>query len=80
VAPARPEPRRERFDGPVLGLYQLRDGRLARAQMFHFDTVALAGFLASATRQAATPEPEAAGPPSGVLSARSIGPSMRRRP
>jgi uncharacterized protein len=35
----------ERFDGPVLGLYQVRDGRLARAQMFHFDTAALAGFL-----------------------------------
>jgi ketosteroid isomerase-like protein len=31
--------------GEVLGLYQIRDGRLARAQMFHFDTVALARFL-----------------------------------
>jgi uncharacterized protein len=46
-------PAGERFDGPVLGLYQLRDGTLARAQMFHFDTVALAGFLAAA---AARPE------------------------
>ena len=42
----------ERFDGPVLGLYQVRDGRLARAQMFYFDTVALAGFLVNAERQA----------------------------
>jgi ketosteroid isomerase-like protein len=50
-------PAGERFDGPVLGLYQLRDGRLARAQMFHFDTVALAGFLANAKRQATTPKP-----------------------
>jgi uncharacterized protein len=36
----------ERFDGPVLGLYQVRDGRLARAQMFYFDTAAVADFLA----------------------------------
>jgi ketosteroid isomerase-like protein len=35
-----------RFDGPVLGLYQVREGRLARAQMFYFDTAALAAFLA----------------------------------
>jgi ketosteroid isomerase-like protein len=41
-------PAGERFDGQVLGLYQLRDGRLARAQMFYFDTVALARFLANA--------------------------------
>jgi ketosteroid isomerase-like protein len=37
-----------RFDGPVLGLYQVRDGKLARAQMFYFDTSAVAGFLADA--------------------------------
>jgi ketosteroid isomerase-like protein len=36
----------ERFDGPVLGLYRLRAGRLVRAQMFYFDTAALVGFLA----------------------------------
>jgi ketosteroid isomerase-like protein len=41
-------PAGERFDGEVLGLYQVRDGRLARAQMFYFDTVALAGFLKQA--------------------------------
>ena len=41
-----------RFDGPVLGLYRVRDDKLARAQMFYFDTTALAGFLAYATDQA----------------------------
>jgi ketosteroid isomerase-like protein len=35
-----------RFASPVLGLYQVRDGRLARAQMFHFDTAAILEFLA----------------------------------
>jgi ketosteroid isomerase-like protein len=35
----------ERFDAPVLGLYQVRDGRLARAQMFHYDTAAVVDFL-----------------------------------
>jgi uncharacterized protein len=44
----------ERFDGPVLGLYQVRDGRLARAQMFYFDTAAVAGFLAQRSPRAAT--------------------------
>jgi ketosteroid isomerase-like protein len=39
----------ERFDGEVLGLYQLRDGKLARAQMFYFDPVAAANFLKKAT-------------------------------
>jgi ketosteroid isomerase-like protein len=37
-----------RFSSPVLGLYQVRDGRLARAQMFHFDTAAVLEFLARA--------------------------------
>ncbi len=41
-------PTGERFDGEVLGLYQLRGGKLARAQMFYFDTVAVASFLARA--------------------------------
>jgi ketosteroid isomerase-like protein len=35
----------ERFDGEVLGLYRLRDGKLARAQMFYFDTAAVRKFL-----------------------------------
>ena len=38
----------ERFDGEVLGLYQVREGKLARAQMFYFDTVAVANFLEKA--------------------------------
>jgi ketosteroid isomerase-like protein len=43
-------PSGERFDEPVLGLYQVRDGKLAHAQMFYFDTVAVVGFLAGAYR------------------------------
>jgi uncharacterized protein len=38
----------ERCDTPVLALYLLRDGKLARAQMFYFDSAELAGFLARA--------------------------------
>jgi uncharacterized protein len=34
-----------RLDSPVLGLYEVRDGRLARAQMFYFDPVAVEAFL-----------------------------------
>lgn len=41
-------PSGERFDGPVLGLYEVRDRMFARAQMFHFDTAAVVGFLARA--------------------------------
>jgi len=41
-------PAGDRFEGPVLALYQLREGKLARAQMFYFDTVGLAGFLRKA--------------------------------
>jgi uncharacterized protein len=43
----------ERFDGPVLALYTVPDGRLARAQMFYFDTSELVGFLGRANGQAA---------------------------
>jgi ketosteroid isomerase-like protein len=39
-----------RFDGEVLGLYTFRAGKLARAQMFYFDTGAVAQFLAEARR------------------------------
>jgi hypothetical protein len=42
-----------RFDGPVLGLCQVSNGKLARAQMFYFDTAALASFLADAERHKA---------------------------
>jgi ketosteroid isomerase-like protein len=38
-------PSGERCDVPVLALYQVRDGKLTRAQMFYFDSVALGGFL-----------------------------------
>jgi ketosteroid isomerase-like protein len=36
-----------RLDTPVLGLYQVRDGKLARAQMFYFYPLAAAEFLAA---------------------------------
>ena len=35
----------ERFESPVIGLYEVRDGKFARAQMFHFDTQAINDFL-----------------------------------
>jgi uncharacterized protein len=35
----------ERLECPVLGLYEVRDGKLARAQMFHYDTAAILAFL-----------------------------------
>jgi ketosteroid isomerase-like protein len=38
----------DRFDGEVLGLYQFREGKLARAQMFYFDSTAVNNFLAKA--------------------------------
>jgi ketosteroid isomerase-like protein len=37
-----------RIDLPVVGLYEVRDGKFARAQMFHFDTAAILEFLATA--------------------------------
>jgi uncharacterized protein len=40
----------EHFDMPVLGLYGVRDGKLARAQMFYFDTVAVLEFLRTAAQ------------------------------
>ncbi len=41
-------PTGEQFDGEVIGLYQLRDFKLARAQMFYFDEAAAERFLARA--------------------------------
>ena len=35
-------------DSPVLGLYRIREGKLARAEMFYFDSAALANFLGRA--------------------------------
>jgi hypothetical protein len=46
-------PSGERFDGPVLALYTVHDGRLARAQMFYLDTSELVGFVGRASGQAA---------------------------
>ena len=38
----------ERFESEVLALYEVRDGKFARAQMFHYDTAALNEFLGRA--------------------------------
>jgi uncharacterized protein len=38
-------PSGERFDGEVIGLYDLRDFKLARAQMFYFNEAACVRFL-----------------------------------
>jgi ketosteroid isomerase-like protein len=47
----------ERLESPVMGLYEVRDGMLARAQMFHYDTAAITAFLerAGAGRARRTP-------------------------
>jgi len=42
-------PAGELINTPVLGLYQVHDGKLARAQMFYFDTAGTLSFLAKAT-------------------------------
>jgi ketosteroid isomerase-like protein len=47
-------PNGERFEAPVLGLYEVRDGKFARAQMFHYDTAAILDFLATAGSSART--------------------------
>lgn len=38
-------PAGEYFDAPVIGLYEVRDRKLARAQMFHYDLAAVIAFL-----------------------------------
>jgi ketosteroid isomerase-like protein len=35
----------ERFESQVLGLYEVRGGKFARAQMFHYDTAGILAFL-----------------------------------
>jgi uncharacterized protein len=35
----------ERFESPVIGLYVVRNGKLVRAQMFHYDTQGINAFL-----------------------------------
>jgi ketosteroid isomerase-like protein len=42
------DPSGERLDAPVLGLYEVRDGMFAKAQMFHFDTAGLIDYLSRA--------------------------------
>ena len=42
-----------RLDAPEVGIYQVRDGRVLRSQMFHADSAALAQFLARAQAAAA---------------------------
>ena len=44
-------PSGERFEGDVIGVYELRDFKLARAQMFYFDEAALVQFLRQAKRE-----------------------------
>jgi ketosteroid isomerase-like protein len=41
-----------RLQTPVLGRYRVRNGKLARAHMFYFDTVEVVSFLADAQRPA----------------------------
>jgi len=48
-------PAGERFESPVLGLYEVRDGKFARAQMFHFDTAAILAFLERARSSVGAP-------------------------
>ena len=55
------DPAGERLDAPVLGLYEVREGKLARAQMFHFDTAALVEFLTRAKGRLARQAAAAAG-------------------
>jgi len=43
----------KRFEGEVLGLYQVRNSKLARAQMFYFDTAAVVDFLAQVNAEVA---------------------------
>jgi ketosteroid isomerase-like protein/uncharacterized protein YciI len=45
-----------RFEGEVLGVYTIRNLKLARAQMFYFDTAAVISFLAHAKVQMTAPK------------------------
>jgi ketosteroid isomerase-like protein len=53
-------PSGKRFDDEVLGLYEVRDQKLARAQMFYFDAIAVQRFLAAAEAEAGHPAAEPA--------------------
>jgi ketosteroid isomerase-like protein len=45
-------PNGERYESEVLGLYKVRDGKFARAQMFHYDTAGILAFLERAAESA----------------------------
>jgi ketosteroid isomerase-like protein len=45
-------PNGQRFDGEALGLYEVRDRKFARGQMFYFDAIAVERFLAMAEGEA----------------------------
>lgn len=51
----------ERIDMETLGLYEVRDKKFARAQMFYFDTAALLRFLRRA-EWALGPRPDGSRP------------------
>jgi ketosteroid isomerase-like protein len=53
----------ESIDTQAVGLYQVRDGKLARAQMFYFDPAAVTAFLAKAARAEPAPSATPAYPP-----------------
>jgi hypothetical protein len=50
----------------VLGLYQIRDGKFARAQMFYFDTAAALRFLDEAGVTAAPASRDEYPPPTAA--------------
>jgi uncharacterized protein len=54
-------PSGHRFECPVLGYYKLRDAKLARAQMFYFDTTAVLNFLSAAEAEQKRPLKTASG-------------------
>jgi uncharacterized protein len=37
--------RGDRLDGPEVGIYEIRGGKVVRSRMFHADSAAVAGFL-----------------------------------
>jgi ketosteroid isomerase-like protein len=45
----------ERFEAPVIGVYEVREGKFARAQMFHYDTAAVLAFLERAAQPGPLP-------------------------
>jgi uncharacterized protein len=55
-------PTGERINTPVLGLYRLRDGKLARAQMFYFDSASVVAFLSKANASAEAAKAASAAP------------------